>query len=248
MNPQANLSNAPAGPGAQEDIQIAPKPLLEGASEYEYVTILNPLSVDFYAKVAITRPANVPFEVGKDASGGQVTMNESDVMRNYGLNLKNKDHMARVNVINRVHVPAGKTLNLLGNEAQVVCRQLVTEIMQREGKRLMLADPHQRNLVEQRIVLSRRSVNDILGAGPMMVQEQLSGAVDKLNTVEDAKYNDTTEFPDLTSAANRAATTLADTTGDSPNPTRVYVGRTKGSKNKVSKAGGTDTSSTGQAG
>lgn len=243
MNPQANLSNAPAGPGAQEDVQIAPKPLLEGASEYEYVTILNPLSVDFYAKVAVTRPANVPFEVGKDMSGGQVTLNESDVMRNYGLNLKNKDHMARVNVINRVHIPAGKTLNLLGNEAQVVCRQLVTEIMQREGKRLMLADPHQRNLVEQRIVLSRRSVNDILGDGPMAVQEQLSGAVEKLN--KESTSDDTTEFPDLTSAATRAATTLRDNTGDSPKPARVYVGRAKGSKNKVSEAGRTDTSSAG---
>lgn len=246
MNLQANLSNAPAGPGAQEDVQIAPKPLLEGASEYEYVTILNPLSVDFYGKVAITRPANVPFEVGKDASGGQVTLNESDVLRNYGLNLKNKDHMARINVINRVHIPAGKTLNLLGNEAQVVCRQLVNEIMQREGKRLMLADPHQRSLVEQRIVLSRRSVNDILGEGPMAVQEQLSGAVDKLNT--ENKPDDTTEFPDLTSAANRAATALTDGAGDSQPPSRVFVGRPKGSKNKVSQARGTTAHSTGQTG
>ena len=51
------------GPGAQQDIPTDVKPLLEGASEYEYVTILNPLSVDFAVRVAQDVPVNAPVEI-----------------------------------------------------------------------------------------------------------------------------------------------------------------------------------------
>lgn len=230
---QPNLSNAPAGPGAIEEAQVAPKPVLEGANEYEYVTILNPLSVDFYAKVAITRPANMPMEIRNDGSGGQMTLSEQDVQRNYGLNLRNKDHVGRVNIINRVHIPAGKTINLLGNEAQVVARQLVTEIMQRENKRLMLADAYQRNLVEQRIVLSRRSVNDILdGNGPVQVQEQLQDAVTNLNTAQEL-ITDEPAFPELTVAPNGATTNFGqDITIGKPNDP-IFVGKARKVNSRV---------------
>lgn len=191
-----NNDNSPAGPGAIEDAQIAPNPLLQGASVYEYITLRNPLPVEFVGKVAITMPVNAPVRIGQDNSGGQVTLSESDVLRNYGLTLKNKDHTGRVNIVNRVHIPAGKTINLLGNEAQVVCFQLVSEIMQRAGQRLMLADPHARNVVEQQVIVGRSSVNDILdGKGPIAVQEQLRGAVDDLNNKQ--VVTDESEFPDL---------------------------------------------------
>lgn len=233
VTPNQPLQSNAAGPGAFEEQQIAPKPVLEGANEYEYVTILNPLTVDFWGKVAVTRPVNAPIQISDDGSGGQMTLSEEDVRRNYGLNLRNKDHMGRVNVINRVCIPAGKTINILGSEAQVIVRQLVTEILARENKRLMLADPFQRHQVEQRIVLSRRSVNDLMdGSGPLAVQEQLQGVVDKLNITQE-KLVDEPEFPDLRAAASRAATTITSNISNSPNSTRVFVGRPKGSKNRV---------------
>lgn len=242
MQPQTNLSNAPAGPGAIEETTVAPKSVLDGASEYEYVTILNPLSVDFYAKVAITRPVNAPLEVRDDGSGGQMTLSESDIQRNYGLNLRNKDHVGRVNIINRVHIPAGKTINLLGNEAQVVCRQIVNEILQREGKKLMLADPHQRRLVEDRIVLSRRSVNDLMdGSGPMAVQEQLQGAVDGLNAKQEM-ITDEQEFPELTKPSEPTTRVTGNNTVGNQQPTRIFVGRPRGSKNRTTEPKRTVTS------
>lgn len=234
MNPnlQPAVNSKAAGPGVEIDQGSAPKPVLEGASEYEYVTILNPLSVDFWGKVAITRPVNAPINISDDGSGGQMTLNEADVRRNYGLNLRNKDHIGRVNVINRVCIPAGQTINVLGSEAQVIVRQLVTEILSREGKKLMLADPFQRHEVEQRVVLSRRSVNDLMdGSGPMAVQEQLRGAVDKLNVEE--KMIDEPAFPDLTAAAERAANTITNDLPDSGDKTRLFVGGAKERKTRT---------------
>lgn len=240
---QDRPSNVPpraAGPGAIEDKGIAPKPLLEGASEYEYVTLLNPLPVDFVGVVGITRAANMPFQVRHDAVTQPFTTSEDDVVRNYGLNLKNRDHVGRINIQNKVTIPAGKTINLLGNEAQVICKQLVNEMMQREKKSLLLADPHARHEVEERVVLSRRSVNDILGRGPMTVEQQLRDAVSDTN--QDKKVED--EFPTVTNpqpttqprddtAVRAIESALNSDTTDSGEPAVKRGGRPKGSKNKV---------------
>jgi hypothetical protein len=168
--------------------------MLEGASEYEYVTILNPLSVDFVGMVGTTRQANTPFTIHNPTTS---TRSESDVVRNYGLDLKNPSHTGRINIVNRVPIPSGKTINLLGNEAQVVVRQLVTEILAREGKKLHIADPTARHEVEKRIIITRRNVNDILGSGPINVQDQLKDAVDSLNAQEAPSEP---EFPTLSIA------------------------------------------------
>lgn len=213
-------STAPAGPGAIENNDIAPEPMLLGASEYEYVTLLNPLSVDFVGVVGVTRPINVPFQVRKDGITQTVTNSESDIIRNYGLDLKNKDHLGKANITNRVTIPSGKTINLLGNEAQVVCTQLVNEIMQREGNSLMLADAYQRSLVEARVIISRRGMNELLDRSPTSVQEQLRGAVDSLNQQEVIPSVEP-EFPSLTQPQ-----TVTDSV---PN----LGGRPKGSKNKL---------------
>lgn len=207
-----DATNKPAGPGAVEPQGIQPDSLLTGASEYEYVTVLNPLSVDFYGKVGVSRPVNVPFQVHKDQYSQTVTSNESDVIRNYGLSLKNKDHPAQVNITNRILIPAGKTINLLGNEAQVVVKQLVDEIMQREKNSLLLADMFHRREVEERVVIARRSVNDFLGTGVKTVESQLREAVNELNK-EEVK-EDEREFPSIEDATSAAATDL----GASPKP------------------------------
>ncbi len=176
-----DLSNVPAGPGAIPDQGIAPKPLLEGASEYEYVTIHNPLQVDFTGVVAQTRPVDMPFEIRKDGVTSVSTNTESDVARTYGLSLKNPDHQGKGHIQNYVKIESGKTINLLGNEAQVIVRQLVNEIMSRQGQELLLADAYARNLVEQQVIIRRSGLNEILGQAPQTIQTQLQGAVDNLN-------------------------------------------------------------------
>lgn len=184
-----------AGPGAIADQGVSPKPQLDGATEYEYVTILNPLSVDFVGLVGVSRPVNMPFQVRTDGTTSPLTTNESDVSRNYGLSLKNKDHPSHISIVNRVSIPSGKTINLLGSEAQVICRQLVNEIMQLEGRSLMLADAFARSEIEKRIIISRRSVNDILGQGPVTISDQVRNAVDNTNPKESVEE---VEFPTIT--------------------------------------------------
>jgi hypothetical protein len=185
--------NNAAGPGSVEDQGIAPKPLLEGATAYEVVTVFNPLSVDFYGMVGQDKPVNLPFEIRRDSVTNPISTTEADVKRNYGLDLKNRDHNARLPITNKVLIRSGSTLNLFGNEAQVVVRQLVNEIMQREGKKLLLADPYQRSLVENRVVRSRRSTTEAIG-GVDSVTDQMRAGVDKLNEQENEA------FPELRAA------------------------------------------------
>lgn len=181
-----------AGPGAIEDAALDVKPLLEGASEYEYVEILNPLSVPFVAKFGVTRAVRGDIRIVTNRETPTVTNDENDIRRNYGLDLRNKDHTGKANIVNRVTIDPGHTIRVLGNEAQVIVNQLVTEIMQRRGKRLQLADPTQRNIVEQEIIRRRDSVESILGRSPMSVQDQLHDVVNSSNGQQEV------EFPDAT--------------------------------------------------
>jgi hypothetical protein len=196
------------GPGAINENQIAPDPTLAGASEYEYVTILNPLSDDFAIKVAQDVPVNRPFEIrGKTGA----IQEENDVRREYGLNLKNPEHPSTERVImNSSIIPAGKTINLKGNEAQVAVRQLVNEILQREGKRLLMSDPNLRKEVEDRIIIQRGSMQDLLGSPITTPQAQINEAVNKSNEVTDEQ-----EFPGLDSIAGESDSSPVRDTRDS---------------------------------
>lgn len=215
-------NNQAAGPGAIEEQGVAPIPLLEGASEYEVVTVFNPLSVDFIGQVGQSKPVAMPFEVRKDGVTSTITNDENGVRSNYGFNLKNPDHPSKMPIVNKIRIPSGQTINLLGNEAQVIVRQLVNEILQREKRSLMLADPTARREVEQRIVRTRRSVEEAIGAAPQSVQSQLKESVTKLNEQDNVQ-----EFPGLTtdtqgseqgsgSHGDEAATRQVGTRGSKP--------------------------------
>jgi hypothetical protein len=177
-NQLVNPVERAAGPGALEETTLDVKPLLNDATEYEYVEILNPLPVDFVAKFATTRQVRGEVRIVNNPNTPTTTETEADIRRNYGLDLRNKDHTGKVNIVSRVTIPAGQTIRVLGNEAQVIVNQLVTEIMQRQKKSLMLADPTQRNIIEQEVIKRRDSVESILGAQPRTIQEQLQSAVD----------------------------------------------------------------------
>src|ERR1044071_4655454 len=139
------------GPGAVQEDLTDVRPLLEGYTEQDYVTIINPLPDDFAVRVGQDVPINMPTPIH---SGTTMVQNENDVVRNYGFNLKGKDFVGRKHIVNDTIIRSGATITLRGNEAQVAVRQLVNEILQREGKTRLSADPNLRNEVEKRIIVA----------------------------------------------------------------------------------------------
>lgn len=173
------------GPGSLQQDTIAPKPMLEGASELEYITILNPLTDDFQVQVAQDVPVNVPFQLSAPTS---MVGDERDIVSQYGLQLKNPEHKARRPIYNTTIIPAGKTMNFKGSDAQVVVRQLVNEYLQREGKDRMLSDPTTRFEVERRIIIRRGSVQDILDERLTTPLQQVNEALNKSNEVTNEPF------------------------------------------------------------
>lgn len=211
---------AVVGPGAQQVVATDVKSLLDGASEYEYVTILNPLSDDFAVRVAQDVPVNMPLEI---RAGTGVTQSERDVIQGYGLDLKNPDFQGRKHIINDTIIKSGQTINLKGNEAQVAIRQLVNEIMQREGNQRLMSDPTLRNEVEQRIVISRGSVQELIDGGLQSQHSQIDAAINKSNEVTDEQ-----PFPGLTSgSAEESSATSSNSGTESIQQERRSPGRPK---------------------
>lgn len=178
----------PIGPGVNlgNDQDILPAPLLEKVTELDFVEVVNPLSVDFVGQVALTTQVVAPVRIGADGKLGEYTTatSESEVQRLYGLNLRaNAAKSGRQHTLNKVVIPAGQTIRLMGNEAMVVVRQLVNAILQREGRSNLLADPHARHEVEERIVVRVGSLQEALGAAPLTVQQQLKAALTKLDDI-----------------------------------------------------------------
>lgn len=183
------MDNA-AGPGAVDETQINPGALLDGASDYEFVEVLNPLSVDFIGKFGVEKPVNVPIKFQAAQGTSALTVDEAGLATNYGLGgFKNPDHNSLAKITNTVRIKAGQTLRMRGGEAQVVVRQLVNEIIQREGNKLFIADPTTRNAIEKRIIMKRGSINELMGSAPVSVQDQVNTAI---------KDSNEEEFPDAT--------------------------------------------------
>ncbi len=211
---------ATVGPGAvQQDIE-APKPSLDGASEYEYITILNPLSDDFAVRVAQDIPVNMPTEIR--AKTGLI-QNENDVVRSYGIDLKNPDFKGRKHIINDTIIKAGQTINLKGNEAQVAVRQLTNEILQREGNKRLMSDPHLRKAVEDRIIQGRGSIQELMDGNLRSARTQIDEAITKSNEAQDEP-----EFPGLNNQPTQQDEPGSEQVGaDDPAPKRRAVGRPK---------------------
>ena len=173
------------GPGSVPEEQIAPPATLDGASEFEYVTILNPLTDDFAIQVAQSKPVDLPFKINKDARTAGITTSEKDVAQVYGFQLKNPDFTSRRHLLNRTIIKSGKTINLRGDDAQVAVRQLVNEIIQREGNTLHQADPNVRAEVESRIIIARGSIEELMDSGLKSTTTVINETIDKSNEVQD---------------------------------------------------------------
>lgn len=170
------------GPGAAPQQVDDVSPLLDGVSEYEYVTVLNPLTDDFAVRVAQDMPVNLPIEIrGKTG----LVQSGNDLVRTYDLNLKNPDFQGRRHIVNDTIIEAGHTKNFKGNEAQVAVRQLTHEILQREGKSRLLADPNLRREVEERIIISRGSIQELMDGNLRTPRNQIDEAISKSNEVLD---------------------------------------------------------------
>lgn len=194
MQNDPNVVDGAVGPGALEDSSIQPDPTLQGVTEFQFVEILNPLTVPFRAIFGVTRPVRAESTVSSRPGVG-LTHNSNDVRQNYGLDLNNPNFQGKANIQNRVTIPAGKTIRVLGNEAQVIVKQLVNEIMQREKNQLMLADAFQRNLVEKRIIINVGNVHDFMEQGPVSVTDQLQNAIKEPQIEEEFAGARTEENP-----------------------------------------------------
>jgi hypothetical protein len=173
---------AVVGPGAQQDITEDVPSLLEDATEFEYVTILNPLTDDFAVRVAQDIPMNLPVEIR--AKTGLV-QSASDVVRSYGLDLKNPDFKSRKHVYNDTVIAAGHTKRFKGNEAKVAVRQLVNEVLQRRGNKRLMADPTLRRQVEEEIVVERGNVQDLMDIQLQTQRSQIDVALARANEADD---------------------------------------------------------------
>ena len=169
---------AVVGPGAQPQQVESPLPLLDRASEMEYVVLLNPLTDDFAVRVAQDLPVNMPVDI---RAGTSLVQSESDVVRNYGLSLKGKDFQAKKHIVMDTVIKAGQTKVFKGNEAQTAIRQLVNEILQREGNKRLMADPNLRNEVEARIIQGRGPIQELMDGTIRTPRNQIDEAISRTN-------------------------------------------------------------------
>lgn len=182
-NKATAVEEAAIGPGTAIQGQVDPPSLLEGVEEYDYVEVLNPLSVTFIARTALTTDIKAPMRVSpnNEAAPG-LTKSEADIRQVYGFDLRAQAQKAgKTHIITDIPIASGQTLNLMGREAKVVVQQLVTAYLQREGKQHLVANKFERLQVEQRIVQRTGQMRDILGKSPLSIQEQMNTALKHMN-------------------------------------------------------------------
>lgn len=200
------LIEGPGSAKAQEYVQ----PLVDGLDENFYVEILNPLSVTFVGKVASSRPTHAPITLVTNRNTPTITQNEDDVRRNYGLDLRNPDHQALQHFAQSVSIPPGASIRLPGNEAQVIVRQLVNIIMDKEGNKQLKGDLAARHEVEERIILKQGTMSEFFTSQNVNIKEVIN---------RDLQHGATTEqsFPSETESTGTA--------GDASGSSRDTIGK-----------------------
>ena len=194
------------GPGSVQQSEIKPDATLTGASEYEYVRILNPLNDDFAIQVAQSRPVDLPFTINSDPRTSAVSKDENAVRQTYGIALKNPDHSSKKHILNQTVIKSGQTVNLTGDVAQVAVRQLVTEILQQRGQRVFLSDANKRKQVEDEIIVARGSMQDLMDNRLQDPRTVINDAIEKSNEVP----HEETAFPGLSGSEDAGATATND--------------------------------------
>lgn len=208
------------GPGSIPEQSVDPKPLLEAVGDFNFVEILNPLSVTFIGQAALTTNIQAPMPVGpNNPDGGGQTHNENDIRQIYGFDLRSQAQQSgKTHILNRISIESGKTVRLLGGEAKVVLGQLVNVYMQRIGKGHLLANAHERNIVEKELVQRVGDLRTAMAAAPLSVQQQLKSALDSMEDqplgTAAGVANETEEFPGLNNAAGTGQSDSGQPTSD----------------------------------
>lgn len=157
---------AAVGAGSIGQQEARPTPTLDGVSEYQYVTIANILPIKFIGRVAQSRPVpNAPVRIVDGAAKGV----DENTLKAAGLDLRNPDHAMNSSLEHvsiEVPIEAGQSINLRGDEAQVIVRQLVNEILAFEGKTVRQGSPAYRKEVEGRIIQGIRNIDELIGSVP----------------------------------------------------------------------------------
>lgn len=175
------------GPGSIVEQSLDVKPALEGATEFEYVEVFNPLMNDFAAQFATSTPVNAPLSIGRNTAG----IKEED-LRQSGIDLRNPDYQtngrSQRHITTTTLIKAGQTKRFPGDKAQIVVRQLVTEILQQQGQKLQMWNPHARQEVENQVIRARGSIQEMLDGGSIRsVSEQVNDAFTEQEFPEVAK-------------------------------------------------------------
>jgi hypothetical protein len=149
------------GPGTLKQEDNAPRPMLEGMDEYYFADIHNPLSDDFVVQFASTMPTRSPVTIVPSRQG-EKPWAEDELKNRAGVDLRNPHNpiQGRQHLISTRMIKSGETVRLLGLEAQKACKQIVDEIMQRDGQALMLGNLFARHAVEQQVVKNTGNVRD----------------------------------------------------------------------------------------
>jgi hypothetical protein len=150
------------GSGAISVDQARPDATLDGVGEYQYVTLTNPLPFKFIGQVAQSRNVNAPVRIVDGESKGV----DENSLRAAGLDLRNPDHSGKAHVTAKIEIEPGQSINIRGDEAQVIVRQLVNEILAYRGETMRRGAPAYRKEVEKQIILSIRSVDELMGSQP----------------------------------------------------------------------------------
>ncbi len=169
------------GPGAILETQAEYEPTLNNATRDEVVEILNPMTVDFMARVGVTKTTMMPVRINNPNNTSIKT--ESDLAAKGIPGFRNPDKGGGIiHVANPVPIPAGQTIKQPGDVAQVIVRQLITAVISMRGLQLKISDPETRRKVENEVIISRRPMSELFGAGgPITVEEQMTAAIEKAN-------------------------------------------------------------------
>ncbi len=181
------------GPGAIPEAQAEYEPTLNGATRDEIIEILNPMTYDFVAKVGVTKTAMMPVRINNPNNTSIKT--EGDLAAKGVGGFRNPDlGGGKVHIANPVPIPAGTTIKQPGDVAQVIVKQLITAVISIRGDRLKISDPETRRNVEREIIISRRPMSELFGAGgPITVEEQMRAAVEQANKTSSEEQG----FPDV---------------------------------------------------
>lgn len=178
------------------------KPMLEGLGQDYVVKVFNPLSQAFRAKFARSI-------VGSPHMNA-IEMRHQQKMQELGIPVTKDGGSGLQHVVDYQVIPAGATINLPGDIAQVVVRQLVNTILQLRNAGTnsnQLADPYARQQTEKEVVINYKSIMETLNdENPADV---IRDRIAELNNPDGANIEeqiDEQAFPDITPAPGTGAT------------------------------------------